>query len=342
MIAHNATYRETSRLTLLAATLFLLASASWAHGQSIDTPHITPRHDPQVSSYAPADALLPTLRPRPMRVDVNLVLVPVTVVDSLNRPVTDLPQQNFSLLEGGVPQTIQYFSREDAPISVALILDFSGSMHNKIEYVLQAVDQFFQNANPDDDYYVITVSDRPTLVADSSQSTNTIQAHLATIEPHGMTALYDSIYLGVNKLRTARYKRRAMVIISDGGDNRSRYTLKEIKAILAESDVLTYSIGVFDDVPIPLFKSIEERFGRKWLDDVTRVSGGRDIPADDRRKIPEISALISRELRNQYVLGYRPTDGTFDGKWRKISVKLATNPGQMHVHFKEGYVAPSP
>ena len=341
-MAHNATYRKTSRLTLLAATVFLLASASWAYGQSIDTPHITPRHDPQVSSYAPADALLPTLRPRPMRVDVNLVLVPVTVVDSLNRPVIDLPQQNFSLTEGGIPQKIQYFSREDAPISVALILDFSGSMHNKIEYVLQAVDQFFQNANPDDDYYVITVSDRPMLVSDSSQSTNTIQAHLATIEPRGMTALYDSIYLGVNKLRTARYKRRAMVIISDGGDNRSRYTLKEIKSILAESDVLTYSIGVFDDVPIPLFKSIEERFGRKWLDDVTRVSGGRDIPADDRRKIPEISALISRELRNQYVLGYRPTDGTFDGKWRKISVKLATNPGQMHVHFKEGYVAPSP
>ena len=157
-----------------------------------------------------------------------------------------------------------------------------------------------------------------------------------------MTSLYDSIYLGVNKLRTARYKRRAMVIISDGGDNRSRYTLKEIKSVLAESDVLTYSIGIFDDMPIPLFKTIEERLGRKWLDDVTRVSGGRDIPADDRRKIPEIAALISREMRTQYVLGYRPTDPNYDGKWRKISVKLAENPGQMRVHFKEGYVAPGP
>lgn len=327
---------------LLAAILFVLASPARAQDTSLETPHIAPHQDPKVTTFTAAAVTIPELKPRPLRVDVNLVLVPVTVVDSLNRPVIDLPQQNFSLTEGGIPQKIQYFSREDAPISVALILDFSGSMHNKIEYVLQAVDQFFQNANPDDDYYVITVSDRPMLVSDSSQSTNTIQAHLATIEPHGMTALYDSIYLGVNKLRTARYKRRAMVIISDGGDNRSRYTLKEIKSILAESDVLTYSIGIFDDLPIPLFKSIEERFGRKWLDDVTRVSGGRDIPADDRRKIPEISALISRELRNQYVLGYRPTDGTFDGKWRKISVKLAANPGQMHVHFKEGYVAPGP
>ena len=217
-----------------------------------------------------------------MRVDVNLVLVPVTVIDSLNRPVIDLPQQNFSLLEGGVPQKIQFFSREDAPISVALVLDFSGSMDNKKEFEIEAVDQFFENANPADDYYVITVSDRPTLVADASTSTNTILNKLAAIEPRGMTSLYDAIYLGVNKLRTARYKRRAMVIVSDGGDNRSRYTLKEVKSVLAESDVLTYSIGLFDDIPIPLFKSIEERWGRKWLDEVTRVSGGRDIPADDR------------------------------------------------------------
>jgi Ca-activated chloride channel family protein len=106
--------------------------------------------------------------------------------------------------------------------------------------------------------------------------------------------------------------------------------------------VLTYSIGIFDDMPVPLFKTIEERLGRKWLDDVTRVSGGRNIPADDRKQIPVIAALISREMRSQYVLGYRPADPRYDGKWRKISVKLAENPGQLHVHFKEGYVAPGP
>src|SRR5215471_4785276 len=341
MIAHDS-LPTRSALFLLLAVMLLLISDARAQDPEIDSPHISPHANAKISSYIPAGATLPTLSSRPMRVDVDLVLVPVTVVDSMSRPVIDLPQQNFSLLESGVPQQIRYFSHEDGPISVALVLDFSGSMRDKIEFVHQAVDEFFQNANPDDDYYVITVSDKPTLIADASQSTNTILARLATVEPKGMTSLYDSIYLGVNKLRSSRYKRRAMVIVSDGGDNHSRYTLKEMKSVLAESDILTYSIGIFDDIPIPLFKSIEERLGRKWLDDVTRISGGRNISADDRRQIPQIAGIISREMRSQYVLGYRPTDSHKDGKWRKISVKLVENPFQMHVHFKEGYLAPGP
>ena len=342
MVVRTAAVFFKSSLLLLALNLALLAPMVRAQDPGLGTPHITPRHEAKVNAYVPAGATISELRPRPMRVDVNLVLVPVTVVDAYNHPVIDLPKQDFSLLEGGVPQQIQYFNREDGPISVALILDFSGSMNNKAEFVIQAVNEFFQNANPEDDYFVIAVSDRPTLVADASQSSNTILSHLGAIAPHGMTALYDSIYLGANKLRTARYKRRAMVIVSDGGDNRSRYTLKEIKSVLEESDVLTYSIGLFDDVPTPLFKSIEERWGRKWLDDVTRASGGRNLPADDRRQIPQIAGIISRELRTQYVLGYRPTDLTNDGKWRKISVKLAAGEAPMHAHFKEGYVAPGP
>jgi Ca-activated chloride channel family protein len=334
--------RVCLRTICLTTILIVLAGAVPAQDSGVDSPHIAPKSGPKVSSYIPAGATLPTLSSRPLRVDVNLVLVPVTVVDASNRPVLSLPEQSFELLEGGAPQQIQYFSHEDAPISVAIVLDFSGSMENKIEFVHQGVDQFFQNANPEDDYYVIAVSDKPRLVADASQSTNTILAQLAAVEPHGMTALYDSIYLGVNKLHSSRYKRRAMVIISDGGDNRSRYTLKEVKALLAESDILTYSIGLFDPIPLPLFKTIEERLGHKWLDEVTRVSGGRNISADNRRQIPEIAALISREMRSQYVLGYRPTNTDNDGKWRKISVKLAQNPFQMHVHFKEGYLAPTP
>jgi Ca-activated chloride channel homolog len=339
MAALRTTIEGTARVGWLVVGLVGMSPWAWAQVQPMEAAHITPRVDRAFTASVSGSGANPVLKPRPLRVDVNLVLVPVTVVDTFGRPVTNLPQQNFSLLEGGVEQKIQFFSREDAPISVALILDFSGSMNNKIEYEREAVAQFFENANPEDDYTVIAVSDRPTVVAEYSRSSEGIESKLATIVPHGMTALYDSIYLGVARLRLGRYKRRAMIIVSDGGDNRSRYNLKEIKSMLAEADVLTYSIGIFDDIPIPLFKTIEERLGRKWLDDVTRVSGGRNIAADDRRKIPEISALISRELRTQYILGYRPTDPNLDGKWRKITVKLEDTPAEMHAHFKEGYLA---
>jgi Ca-activated chloride channel family protein len=335
----RAMFRVPVRIMVVIAGLFLSSVAAGAQVQSLDAAHISPRVEPAFAATVATGPAIPTLRPRPLRVDVNLVLVPVTVVDSYSRPVVDLPQRNFALYEAGVPQKIQFFSREDAPISIVLVLDYSGSMDNKIEFEREAFQKFFENANPEDEYTVITVSDHPTVVAESSRSSEAIEDKLASIEPHGMTALYDSIYLGVARLRRAHYKRRAMVIISDGGDNRSRYNLKEIKQVLAEADVLTYSIGIFDDMPIPLFKTIEERLGRKWLDDVTRASGGRNIAADDRRKIPEIAALISRELRTQYVLGYHPTDPNYNGKWRKITVKLEDTPAQMHAHFKEGYLA---
>jgi Ca-activated chloride channel family protein len=336
-------FRSIGRRTLIAVSLWTLSLAPLARSQSSDDAHITPRHAPEIARSS-GDAPLPGLKPRPLRVDVNLVLVPVTVVDRMSRPVTDLPRQNFALFEGGVPQPIQYFTREDGPLSIALVLDFSGSMRNKIDYEREAVSQFFQNANPEDDFCVVTVADHPTLIASSSQSTSTIESNLATIEPKGSTALFDAIYLATSKLRTAPHQRRALLIISDGGDNRSRYTLKEIKHVVAEADILTYSIGIFDDIPIPLIKTIEEKMGRRWLDEITSMSGGRDIAADNRKAIPEIAALISRELRSQYILGYRPSDPNHDGKWRKIDVKLVPPdmPGELRVHSKQGYVAPGP
>ena len=272
--------------------------------------------------------------------DVNLVLVPVIVTDSLDRPILDLPKQDFTLYEAGVEQPIRYFSCEDAPISVALVLDYSASMKNKIEYERKAVQEFFTYANPQDEYFIITVSSKPKLIASSTQSIGTIEERLASTKPEGATALYDAVYLGISQLRTARYQRRALVIVSDGGDNRSRYTLRETKSVIEEANVLTYGIGIFDDMPIPLLKTIEERWGRKSLSEITDSSGGRTVPADDRRKIPEIAAMISRELRNQYVLGYLPSNPAHDGKWRKITIRTSASATPRHVHYKEGYLAP--
>ena len=329
-----------SLLSALALCLAIQPRAAWAQSSSLDDAHVVPLNSSE--QIARADVTAPTLNAavKPLRVNVDLVLVPVTVTDAMNRPILDLPKENFTLYESGVEQQIRYFSCEDAPISVALVLDYSDSMKNKVEYERQAVNDFFSNANPQDEYFVITVSSKPKLVASSTQSIGTIEERLASTKPAGGTALYDAIYLGINKLRTAQYQRRAMVIVSDGGDNRSRYTLKEAKSMIEEANVLTYGIGIFDDMPIPLLKTVEERLGRKSMSAITDASGGQTLAADDRRQIPEIAAMVSRELRNQYVLGYLPSNPRQDGKWRKIMVRMTASATPRHVHYKEGYVAP--
>ncbi len=320
-------------------TLLFFACAAW--GQSSDDVHIAPRVTASAEQSAAASRVSGS-HTKPLRVDVNLVLVPVAVTDSMNHPLLSLKRQDFTLYEGASQQEIRYFSHEDAPISVALVLDCSASMKNKIEYERQALEEFFSNANSEDEYFAVTVSDKPRLIASAEDSVGTLEDRLSASTPKGKTALFDAIYLAIAKMRSARYQRRALLIISDGGDNTSRYTHDEIKRVIEEADVLTYAIGIFDEEPIPLLKTFEERMGRNWLSDLTDASGGRTVAADNREKIPEIAALVSRELRSQYVLGYRPSNPARDGKWRRIRVKVTTpsDAVKFQVHYKEGYRSP--
>lgn len=314
--------------------------------QSSDQPHIVPR--PRPAPKPPSDAATgpgePALEPGAgrLRTTVDFVLVPTTVMDAMNRPVTDLDEGDFALFEDGLPQRIQYFSKEDQPISIGILLDFSASMANKFVFERTAVEQFARNANPLDDYFVIAFSDAPHLIADTTQSIDELQDKLALAVPAGNTSLLDAIFLGLQKLRSAQYQRRALVIISDGGDNHSYYNSKVIRKLAEETDVLIYSIGLFDNMPVPLFKTIEEKLGKRILTKLTDATGGRTIAADHREKLPEIAAAVSQELREQYVLGYRPTTVSHDSKWRKISVRVSAREGAaapLHTHNKQGYIA---
>lgn len=276
---------------------------------------------------------------RPIRVDVDLVLVPVTVTDSMSRLVTGLEKDNFVLLDNGEKQAIQHFSSEDAPISLGVIFDMSGSMVNKIEKARDAVIEFFKTANPEDEFFLIAFNDKPTLIADFTNSVEDVQSQLVYVVPKGRTALLDSIYLGITKMRQAKQQRKALLIISDGGDNRSRYTENEIKSMVKEADVQIYAIGIFDQSP----RSDEERYGPQLLAEVTEVTGGRTFTVDNPNELTSVAGKIGVELRNQYVLGYRPTKPARDGRWRKLRVKLNTPKGlpQLSVYAKTGYYAPS-
>jgi Ca-activated chloride channel family protein len=276
---------------------------------------------------------------RPLKVDVDLVLVPVTITDPMNRLVTGLDKENFQLFEGNAAQEIRSFSSEDAPVSLGVIFDSSGSMSSKMDRAKEAVIEFFKTANPQDEFFMITFSDEPEQVSDFTSSVDEIQNKLVFEVPRKRTALLDAIYMGVSKMRKAKYAKKALLIISDGGDNHSRYTENEIRSLVKEADVMIYAIGIYDRYA----SAIEERLGPQLLSDITELTGGRAFTIDNPNDLGDVATKIGVELRNQYVLGYRPTKIARDGKWRKIKVKLLPPKGlpPLRVYARTGYYAPA-
>jgi Ca-activated chloride channel homolog len=273
-----------------------------------------------------------------MRVDVNLVLVPVTVTDPLNRLVTGLERQDFFVYENNALQKLKSFSAEDAPVSIGIIFDLSGSMTDKINRARNSILEFLRTANPQDEFFVIGFNDRPELITDFTSNVDNIEARLLTVKPGHRTALLDAIYFGLNKMKQAKNERKALLVVSDGGDNRSRYTESEVRSVVRESDVQMYSIGIFDQYA----PTREEQLGPILLHDVSEETGGQLFRVDDLADMADIATKISAELRNQYVLGYRSDDIKRDGKWRKLKVKLVPPEGlpQLTVHARTGYYAP--
>jgi Ca-activated chloride channel family protein len=271
-------------------------------------------------------------------VNVDLVLVPVTITDPMNRLVTGLEQDDFFIYENNNPQKLKTFSCEDAPVSIGIIFDLSGSMNSKLIRARDSILQFMKTANPQDEFFVIGFNDRPELIEDFTSSIEDIQARLATVRSGHRTALLDAIYFGMDKMKTAKHERKALLVVSDGGDNRSRYTEGEVKAQVRESDVEIYSIGIFD----PYAATTEERMGPMLLSDLSEETGGRLFRVDDLADMGDIAVKISTELRNQYVLGYHPSSMQRDGKWRKVKVKLVPPQGlpPLTVHARTGYYAP--
>src|SRR5579859_165163 len=283
----------------------------------------------------------PTLRADSgsIKVDVSLVLVSVSVVDPLNRQVVGLNKENFEVLEGKEKQVIRHFSGEDAPVSLGVIFDVSSSMADKIDRARDAVFEFFKTANPQDEFFMITFNDQPQGVVDFTSSVDDIQNRLVFAVPRRRTALLDAIYMGISKMRQARYAKKALLIISDGGDNHSRYTENEIKSLVKEADVMIYAIGIYDRYA----SAMEERLGPQLLSEITELTGGRAFTIDNPNDLADVATKIGVELRNQYVLGYRPSKVVRDGKWRKIKVKLLPPKGlpPLRVYARMGYYAPA-
>lgn len=329
----------TRSLLLLLPALILFAFLTRGFAQTdLDDVHVTPRA-PSTPSSDRIDVPSPGAVTKPLKSTVDLVLVPVTITDSRNRLVLGLDKQNFQVYENKQLQTIQNVSNEDVPISIGVIFDSSGSMASKVDRARQAVLEFFKGANPRDEFFVIAFSDRPELIADFTNSTDDIENKLLFAMPKGSTSLLDAIYMGVSKMRTARYTKKALLIISDGGDNHSRYTEHDVKSAVKEADVMIYAIGLYDRY----FQTEEERLGPELLSDITDLTGGRAFQVDNPNDLTDVANKIGVELRNQYVIGYRPDKQPHDGKWHKIKVKLLPPKGlpQLYTFAKQGYYAPA-
>jgi Ca-activated chloride channel homolog len=336
---------------LVLTLCVVVCLGAFSLGQTdVNDVHVAPREVEKPKEAPTTDAasksdLVATTTPgltahvRPLKVDVDLVLVPVTITDPMNRLVTGLEKGNFQLFEGNASQDIRTFSSEDAPVSLGVIFDSSGSMSSKMDRAKDAVMEFFKTANPQDEFFMITFSDEPEEVSDFTSSVDEIQNKLVFAVPRRRTALLDAIYMGVSKMRQAKYAKKALLIISDGGDNHSRYTENEIRSLVKEADVMIYAIGIYDRYA----SAVEERLGPQLLSDITELTGGRAFTIDNPNDLGDVATKIGVELRNQYVLGYHPAKVVRDGKWRKIKVKLLPPKGlpPLRVYARTGYYAPA-
>jgi VWFA-related protein len=291
-----------------------------------------PKPAPPVETTKPAATL---------RIDTDLVLVPVSVCDPMNRPVTGLEKEHFKVFDDKVEQNITHFAMDDEPVAVGLVFDISGSMGPKLRRSRQAAAEFFRTANPDDEFFLVEFNDQPKMVVPLTRQTEEIQNQLTFAQSKGRTALLDAIMLSLHEMKNSQKKRKALLIISDGGDNSSRYTETEVRNMVRESDTLIYAIGVYEPFG-SRSRTPEESSGPGLLNDLAEQTGGRSFPADTA-ELPDIAAKIGIELRNRYVLGYSPTDKQRDGRYHRVQVKMVPPHGlpPLKAFWRTGYYAPA-
>jgi Ca-activated chloride channel family protein len=277
-----------------------------------------------------------------LRAETELVVIPVTVTDDSNRFVLGLEKQDFRIFENGVEQKIKQFSGEDTPLSVGLIVDTSGSMADKIDISREAVAEFLKTMKPGDEAFLVEFNDNARVAVPFTKSFDGIAKALASADPGGLTALIDGVYSGLNEMKSATNTRKALIVISDGGDNNSRYSVQQVSELVRKADVQVYSVGVYERFPF-LGLTAAERSGPQLLARISHETGGRVFSATDANELPSIASRIGIELRNQYVLAYTPADERRDGTYRKVDVKLDQPAGlpPLKARWRLGYYAPS-
>jgi Ca-activated chloride channel family protein len=272
-----------------------------------------------------------------LKVNVDRVLVNATVSDSQGRMVTGLERGDFQLWEDKIEQEIDSFSSEDSPLSIGLLFDSTGSMSDKISTARDAAVTFLKNGNPEDEYFLVTFSQNAQLAENFTTDISRLRNRLLLSSAKGSTPLFDAVYMALAKMKNAENKRRALLLITDGEDNHSRYSFGDIKEFIKEQDVQLFAIGIVNS-----FGDLSRgRSGRAVIEDLVELTGGRAFFPDSVRDLEDICSKIALELRNQYVLGYHSTNEAKDGRWRRLRLKVNSPAGlpARTVRGKAGYYA---
>jgi VWFA-related protein len=276
------------------------------------------------------------------RAESNLVLIPVSVTDDLNRFVLGLRKEDFRLFDDGVEQSVAHFSGEDVPLSIGLAFDTSGSMDFKMSTSRDAAKLFLKALNPEDEAFLVEFNEKAKLSAGFSAAPQDIRTALDKVQPGGLTALLDAVSFTLTEMKKAKNPRKAILIVSDGGDNHSTYTPAQIEALVRQADVEIYAMGVFDPI-LSLIAAPEEITGPKLLSEIATQTGGRAFAASLTGDLPAVAARVAIELRNQYVLAYYPKNQNRDGKYHTVEVKVSQPAGvpPLKMHWRQGYYASS-
>lgn len=276
---------------------------------------------------------------RPVRIKTDLVTLTLTVTDLYGRYVSGLTENNFTIYDNNKEQEITFFSDSDAPVSVGILFDVSGSMSgDKINKARTALERFINSSHPSDEYFLIAFNSRAQLLLDRTRDGEAVIRKLTLVKPDKNTALYDAVYLGIERVTRGAHQKKALLVISDGQDNSSRYNFNEVRRLMRESDVVTYGVGILDggDAASPVGMQ-----GQAFLDELASVTGGKSFYPNSAIEMDEIFERIALELRHQYSVGYTPTDFEPDGKWRKVRVRVKPPRGlpRLTVRSREGYYA---
>ena len=313
---------DAHRWILLVGVLLFSAFGSFAQ---------TPSPTPPPSSEDDVE--------NPIKVKTDLVTLTLTVTDLYGRYVSGLDKKAFTVIDNNQEQEITYFSDSDAPISIGIVFDVSGSMsREKIAKSRRALEKFINTSHPSDEYSLISFNDRAKLLLDRTRDGESLLQKLTLVETKGNTALYDAVYLGVERVMRGTRQKKALLVISDGQDNSSRYNFSEVRRTMKESDVVIYAVGILDGRDSG---SMEGMQGQAFLDELASVTGGKSFYPQTDIELDEIFERIALELRHQYSIGYTPKDFAPDGKWHKVKTKVKPPRGlpRLTVRSREGYYA---